>query len=167
MNSNFKNIYYALFLIFALGGLFSYRYFIHHMIDNYKQLRLIQTSVQDTNNIEAQLIAKKQTLDVLNDRLFKFDTSRDAFNILTGFCSANSVKLDYKTPKKVQIDNVAKIENEIIVEGEFKSIVELMYLIENEFGWVESCSFYKENRRVNNRVFKKLKAKIYFSYSEL
>ncbi len=160
--TNYKNMYHLAFVGYFLLAIVFYRYVCQPLWAQFNRIQNLSAQSSDRENIQSILIKKRQELDALNKRVFKFDLKHDVFGSIIDFCDENRLILDYKEPEESINDAYAISTHNIMVEGEFKKIVALVYEIEREIGWVDYCSIYTEEVRRNGNKKPVLRSNIQF-----
>lgn len=155
--TNFKRAYYGSFIIYVLLIVVLFKYLILPNVSRYKSMQVLSSPEASGQDILNTIDLKKNELNQLDQLLFKFDSGQNAFGLITNFCEQNELSIEYREPELDSKGNYSISSNEIVVAGNFKSMVLLIYEIERKLGWVNSCTFTKEdmsNGRTSKEILK-------------
>ena len=160
--TNFKRIFYLSFLIYLLIAIVGYRYLVKPIVEKNHEIKFVQSQGFDTDNAPSLLEQKRLKLRHLDKQLFKFDLEKDVFSDITSFCDEHHLAIEYNEPTEDLLGDFLISTNEITLQGEFKPIVQLINLIEQELGWVDQCDFNKEEKRSGRKTIDILQCHIRF-----
>ena len=160
--TNFKTTFYLSLLVYLLVSVVGYQYLLKPIIEKRKENKFLLSQRLGIENVAEKIKKKKTRLNELDTSLFKFDQGKEVFTEVASFCKQHQLSIEYKEPTEELMDKFLISNNEITVQGGFKSIVQLVYFIEKELGWVDQCKFFTSENRNGRKSTEILQCEIHF-----
>ncbi len=158
-----KQRFQALVLGIAALLVLAYFFSFRNTIDAYSLSKSNRSALQEASSAPQQIKQFRDQLSLLEESLIQSNYNRQVlFEAVNTFCESHELKLDYFHPEQRYVHNDYEIiTNKVEVEGDYKSIVELIYYLEQEqkLGHIVSTNFEKKEERRTKRKY--LTAEIY------
>ena len=156
---NYKYFYLIFSFLFVL--ITAYHLAISKTLDRVKEYNELNRDSQLYNNIPSQLATLKQKEDYYDSLLSKYQIGNNSLenNLLktvNTFASAHQIKLSsYVKPHILMDNNLQVYTYQFTLEGDYKSVIKLIYKLEQEtkFGEIINLSFEKKRNYKTKKYY--------------
>ncbi len=156
--NNYKqaNLFLGLGLVFCL--LLIWQLNLKNTWNAHKKNKQLAQRVSYIQQKQVQLPKMKEQLQLLDEHSVKKYEDRAIMKVLSLFCEENNMLIkDFSAPESFNQKGIKYWTQNIEVQGTFKDITQLAYLLEHQekLGSIASLDFYSEEDRYLKKTFLK------------